>query len=229
MLITRLCDTSYHSHWVFNNHNWPPLLSSTSRMSDKQILPLPVEPDRPEHYSYSSSAENKTSLATFTDTRGYGQAALTPDQYRHALQSRSFIDRDSHQHATPKTMHCSPHDNNDSPSTLDASCTIAKGQTQARGLSPKAGQFRFLRLSESSSIYLTSPSGKASSAGLSACGKDDKNQRSMSHEADDEIEDEDGGDSEGEVQSRGQSVAERLAARQKMKRFRYFGIGSHDK
>ncbi|QPG96933.1 hypothetical protein C2857_005505 [Epichloe festucae Fl1] len=234
MLITRLCDTTDHSHWAaFYNHSRPPLRPSSSRMSDKQTLPPPsVEPDRQAQYSYLSSTEIGTSRS-FTDTRDHGEhrdAGLTPPQTGpHAPQSRLFNPRalkskGSHQNATSDIimMGYSPRRNKDSPSIFSASSAAPKEHFHRQDLSSRTEQLSFSKSSESGSVYFGSSAVQTSATEFISCEKDDQDQ-SLSHGVDYEIEDEngDGDDGEGDWQSHGQTVAEeRLAARRKMKRFR---------
>ncbi|KAG6039080.1 hypothetical protein E4U41_003348 [Claviceps citrina] len=174
-------------------------------MSDKQILPPPFEPYCQGRYSYFPSVEIEPYPSDFAHTRGHGE------------QGKG---QDSHQHAGPNTMHCSLHDNKDSPSIFNVSSTTHKEQAHERGASAGPGQVPFPRIPECSSIHLRSPSGQTSSPELNVYGKDGRKPSLLSHEVDDEMDDEDGDVSEGELQSQGQTVAERLAARRKMKRFR---------
>ncbi|KAG6009952.1 hypothetical protein E4U21_000723 [Claviceps maximensis] len=224
MLTTRLWDTSYSSHWFLNNYNRPPLLPSSSRMSNKQTLPPPVKPDRQGQYLDYASAEIKAYPMTATDSGDHeeqSQAGLTPDQGRHCLQSRS-LDQDNHHLVACKMMECSPQDNENSPSTFNTSNTVAEEQkerNQNRCPSSGAEQFPFSKLAESSNFYFRSPSSQVSTE-LGEGGKEDSNQSLISLEVDDGIEDEDGEVTEGELQSHGQIMAQRLAAHRKLKRFR---------
>ncbi|KAG5949905.1 hypothetical protein E4U53_005655 [Claviceps sorghi] len=89
-----------------------------------------------------------------------------------------------------------------SPSAFKTSSTIAQEKRGNRGPSSGTEQLPMSKPSESDE-----------------CGEDDPNRRSASREADNEIED-DEDITEGELQSPGQIVAERLAAHRKLKRFR---------
>ena len=51
MLITRICDTE-HSHWPFSKHSASNRRPESPRMSDRNDLPLPVQPDWQGQYSY---------------------------------------------------------------------------------------------------------------------------------------------------------------------------------
>ncbi|KAG5978531.1 hypothetical protein E4U55_006092 [Claviceps digitariae] len=222
MLTTRLWNTSYSSHWAFNNYNRPPLRPSSSRMSDKQTLSPPLKPGCQGQYLHYASSGVEAYPMTVTDTRDHAEqckAGLTPDPSRRPLSCRS-LDQDSHQPAASEIMHCSPQDNQDTPSTFNTSSTIPNEQDRNRGPSSGSEQFPYSKLSEPSSIYFRSASGQISSAELGECGKDELNQSSIIREVDDEIEDEDGDMTEGELQSHGQSTAQRLAAHRKLKRFR---------
>ncbi|GAB0138841.1 hypothetical protein EsDP_00007063 [Epichloe bromicola] len=204
-------------------------------MSDKQSLPPPpVEPDWQAQYSYLSSTEIDTYSRSFTDTRDHDEhrdAGLTPPETGpHAPQSRLFNPRalkskGSHQDATSNIimMDCSPRRNKDSSSIFSTSSAAPKEHFHRQDPSSRTEQLSFPKSSESVSVYFGSSAVQISATELSPWEKDDQDQ-SLSHVMDYEIEDEngDGDDGEGDWQSHGQTVAEeRLAARRKMKRFRY--------
>ncbi|KAK2603764.1 hypothetical protein QQS21_004049 [Conoideocrella luteorostrata] len=191
-------------------------------MSEKQIIPPPVEPDWQGQYGYLSQAENDAYPRALADTRDHtehNKDRLAIDPGHHAIQSRAFKGEDHHQDASSNMASFSPHRNGPSLALFGPSSTTPKQSTDMRSQSSISEPLTYSKISEANSLYYRAQGGQMSGTEPSQSDKDDKEQ-TMSQEADYEVDDEDIDDGEGDGQSNPQSVAERLAARRKMKRFR---------
>lgn len=221
MLVTRLCETRDPSPWSFTYHNRPPSRSSSPRMSDKQFPPAPVEPDWQGQYAHVPQIDSEAyPQRSSVDARNHGQnskARLATDVGHHAVQSRGLKASNFNQGAVSSISH-SPQR---SPSITSNSSSVVKSANYTHCSNPSSEPFPFSKPSDSSNAYYYRPQGdQISVIEPSQSDREDKEQ-SLDQEAGYDVEDQDDGDgTEDRVHSRHQTVAERLAARRKMKRFR---------
>lgn len=202
MLVTRLCDTLESSHWPFSSYKGTPYGLQKPRMSERPSLPPPVEPDWPGQYSsftqndqgvytqQSSLVSNRQNKPAF-ESGGYNDQGSVVRREGDQFNFNAFA-----QH--PKTV----------PSEFDSSSFGSKvvQDSSARNENLASEPLGFPRVHETAaSVYERSHVEHASGT-----------EPSLSDGDDNDVDD----DNDHDNSVDGQTAAERLAARRKMKRFR---------
>jgi hypothetical protein len=190
-------------------------------MSEKESLPPPVEPEWQGHYSHLSHVEHDPYRRASGDTRCNldGNKTKPVPPYGSLAQPQNF-NRQRFSQPLEKSL-----GELGQPRSRQESYSFGVTNTGSKLLDPVdrnslgTEPFPHPRLTEAGSLYRPQGDG-ASGTELSQSDKDDR-ELSMSQDAEYDVEDEDLDENERDLQCHRQTVAERLAARRKMKRFRY--------
>lgn len=190
-------------------------------MSEKQSLPPPVEPEWQGQYSHLSHMENDIYQRASTDARNHldgSRAKSTMSVGQHA-KSQGFKREADNEQLGHMITGPGLQRNRSTSSIFSAQHASSKVLDPTSRDNIGTETFPYTRLIETHGLY-RSHGDQASGTELSQSDRDEKEQ-SLSQDADFDMEDDEADDGDGDGQSHRQTVAERLAARRKMKRFRY--------
>ena len=223
MLITRICDTE-HSPWPFSKHSASNRRPEIPRMSDRYDLPLPVQPGWQGQYSYLPQHDGGIFSRSVGDdchatedprrpllTGEGGQAGLDPRVKKEQVSSAG-LRRTGDSFGSRNVKHPSSGQEGQ-PISAEKTGTFGRGDSSAsadpfpRSLGPN--HFR--------TVLSTHGAADPASIEYERDLKDD----AVGEEGDFEGDDDEAVGGDAESTGRPQTMAERLAARRKMKRFRY--------
>ncbi|PNY27369.1 Homeobox-leucine zipper protein HDG11 [Tolypocladium capitatum] len=221
MLTTLICDTE-HSPWPFRKYSASSRRPESPRMSDRYDLPLPVQPDWQGQYSYLPQHDSDIFSRSFGDSRNAPEDPRRP----HLTGEGAPPGPDPHvkkEQGSPEGLRCAadslgprsvrhPSPGEDQSIIADTAAGFGRGDSSASA-DP------FPRSSGPNHFRTVLSTDETSGPGPTRYERDVKD-FVTGEEADFEGDDDEAIGGEGESAGRPQTMAERLAARRKMKRFR---------
>lgn len=220
MFTTRLCDKTEYSHWTCFQYNRPLSRPQSPRMSEKQSLPSPLEPEWQGQYPYSglgASPYQRPSLDTRNNLGRYGTKTTT--SMRHQYQSQdSKIESLAHD-AMRSLGNSNPQLGRPTSSLYDTTSTCSKPSGTISRDSLRTDISSYPRLTEASNFYRFQGD-QTPGAELTQSDRDDK-ERCSRQDTEFDVYDDDADDTDRGSHFCHQTAAEGIAARRKMKRFRY--------
>lgn len=222
MLITRICDTE-HSPWPFRKHSASTRRPESPRMSDRYDLPLPVQPDWQGQYSYLPQHDSDIFSRPFGDNRNAAEdprrPQLTGEGVQAGLNPRVKKEQDSSEGlrctGDPLGARNVKHPSPEEGQSIFAEKTVGFGRGDS-----SASTDPFPRSSGPNHFRTVLSTDEALETGPGRYEQDVKD-LVTGEEGDFEVDDDEPIGGDGESTGRPQTMAERLAARRKMKRFRY--------
>ncbi|POR39574.1 Homeobox-leucine zipper protein HDG11 [Tolypocladium paradoxum] len=221
MLITRICDTE-RSPWPFRKHSASTHRPESPRMSDRYDLPFPVQPDWQGQYSYLPQHDSDIFSRPFGDNSNAAEEFRRPQLTAEGGQA-GLDPHVKKEQASPEGLRCAgdplgPRNVKHPSPGEDESIFAEKRGGFGRGHS-SASTEPFPRSSGPNHFRTVLSIDGASEPGPSRYERDVK-ELMTGEEGDFEGDDDEAIGGEGESTGRPQTMAERLAARRKMKRFR---------
>lgn len=220
MLIARLCDKTEYSHWTRFQCNRPISRPQSPRMSEKQSLPSPLEPEWQGQYAYSRLETNpyqRPSLDTRNDLGRHRTESTT--SMRHQYQSQD-LKIESIAHEAVRSLGTSnPQLGRPTSSFYGTTSTCSKPSSTINRDSLGADISPYPRLTEASNFY-RSQADQTPGAELTKFDREDK-ERCSSQDTEFDVYNDDADDSDRVSHFYLQTEAERITACRKIKRFRY--------